>query len=122
MAIIDNIGQGHSGKLADSGPDSYSLEQHQEFIDCALAEITAAGDGTRQIGTVGNLLELAHKIAGSAGIFGHSKLSVAASNLEILCECFAEQGRMPSPENSKGLAELFTSCSTFASGAPGAGT
>ena len=36
LIALDNIGQGNSDKLANSGPDSYALEQHQEFIDGAL--------------------------------------------------------------------------------------
>tara|TARA_B100000315_G_scaffold162840_1_gene151272 strand:- start:6043 stop:6930 length:888 start_codon:yes stop_codon:yes gene_type:complete len=30
---IDNIGQGDSEKLSDSGPDSYRLAEHQNYID-----------------------------------------------------------------------------------------
>ena len=36
LIAIDNIGQGDSAKLTDSGPDSYTLAQHQSFIDGAL--------------------------------------------------------------------------------------
>lgn len=36
LIAIDNIGQGDSGKLANSGPQSYTLAEHQTFIDATL--------------------------------------------------------------------------------------
>lgn len=36
LIAIDNIGQGDSDKLPDSGPDSYTLAEHQTYIDGAL--------------------------------------------------------------------------------------
>jgi haloalkane dehalogenase len=36
LIAIDNIGQGDSGKLANSEPDSYRLAEHQTFIDGTL--------------------------------------------------------------------------------------
>ena len=90
------------------------LEPRIGALESALAEIAAAGDAARQIAAVGILVELAHKIAGSAGTFGHPKLSATASDLEALCERIAEQGRMPGPENSKELTELVAACRTFA--------
>ena len=35
---IDNIGQGDSDKLDDSGPGSYRLAEHQRYTDAALEE------------------------------------------------------------------------------------
>ena len=83
-------------------------------LESALAEIAAAGDAAGQIAAVGNLLELAHKIADSAGTFGHPKLSAAASDLEGLCERIGKQGQMPNSENSKELTELVAACRAFA--------
>jgi haloalkane dehalogenase len=36
LIAIDNIGQGDSDKLPDSGPGSYTLAEHQTFIDGTL--------------------------------------------------------------------------------------
>ena len=39
LIAIDNIGQGQSDKLPDSGPGSYMLPEHQRFFDGALAAL-----------------------------------------------------------------------------------
>ena len=52
-----------------------------DALESALGDIDAANDGAGQTAAVRALLELAHKIAGSAGTFGHQKLSAAASEL-----------------------------------------
>ena len=39
LIAIDNIGQGDSAKLAHSGPDAYTLAEHQTFIDGTLAAL-----------------------------------------------------------------------------------
>jgi haloalkane dehalogenase len=36
LIAIDNIGQGNSAKLPDSGPDSYMVPEHQRYFDGAL--------------------------------------------------------------------------------------
>jgi haloalkane dehalogenase len=36
LIAIDNIGQGDSDKLPNSGPGSYTLAEHQSYIDGAL--------------------------------------------------------------------------------------
>ena len=36
LIAIDNIGQGDSAKLKHSGPDAYTLAEHQTFIDGTL--------------------------------------------------------------------------------------
>jgi haloalkane dehalogenase len=36
LIAIDNIGQGDSARLADPGPDSYTLAEHQTYIDGTL--------------------------------------------------------------------------------------
>jgi haloalkane dehalogenase len=36
LIAIDNIGQGDSAKLPDSGPDSYMVPEHQRYFDGAL--------------------------------------------------------------------------------------
>ena len=38
LIAIDNIGQGDSEKLPDSGPGSYLIPEHQIYIDGAFAE------------------------------------------------------------------------------------
>ena len=37
---VDNIGQGDSDKLNDSGPGSYRLQEHQHYIDGFLDALT----------------------------------------------------------------------------------
>ena len=39
LIAIDNIGQGDSDKLPDSGPDSYMIPEHQTYIDGAFAAL-----------------------------------------------------------------------------------
>jgi len=39
---IDNIGQGDSEKLSDSGPDSYRLTEHQSYIDGFMSALGLA--------------------------------------------------------------------------------
>lgn len=36
---IDNIGQGDSDKLAQSGPNAYRLAQHQDYLNAALGQL-----------------------------------------------------------------------------------
>ena len=48
LIAIDNIGQGDSDKLRDSGPDSYMIAEHQIYFDGALG--SAGGGGERDAG------------------------------------------------------------------------
>ena len=84
-----------------------------DALESALGDIGAAGDRTGQIAAVRKLLELAHKIAGSAGTFGHQKLSATASDLEGLCESTVEDGEGPSPELNQELVDLVAACRTY---------
>jgi haloalkane dehalogenase len=43
LIAIDNIGQGDSDKLPDSGPDSYMLPEHQRYFDGAMAALAGTG-------------------------------------------------------------------------------
>jgi haloalkane dehalogenase len=43
LIAIDNIGQGDSDKLPDSGPHSYMLAEHQRYFDGALAALGVTG-------------------------------------------------------------------------------
>jgi haloalkane dehalogenase len=43
LIAIDNIGQGQSDKLPDSGPGSYMLPEHQRYFDGAL-EVLGVGE------------------------------------------------------------------------------
>ena len=42
LIALDNIGQGDSGRLPNSGPDSYTLAEHQTYIDGALDALGVA--------------------------------------------------------------------------------
>lgn len=53
---IDLIGMGDSDKLDDSGADSYSLVQHQEYLDEALAQLGVKSDVTWVIHDWGSAL------------------------------------------------------------------
>ena len=46
LIAIDNIGQGDSAKLSHSGPDAYTLAEHQTFIDGTLAALNVTGNVT----------------------------------------------------------------------------
>jgi len=46
LIAIDNIGQGDSGKLANSGPNSYTLAEHQTYIDGTLETLGVTGNVT----------------------------------------------------------------------------
>lgn len=84
-----------------------------DALESALCDIAAAADSAGQIAAAGELLELAHKIAGSAGTFGHQKLSAAASDLEGRCEDIVKDGQGPSAEINKELMELVAACRTY---------
>jgi HPt (histidine-containing phosphotransfer) domain-containing protein len=84
-----------------------------DALESALADIGAAGDAAGHIAAAGQLLELAHKIAGSAGTFGHQNLSAAAADLEGLCEGIVKDGQVSSPELNKELMELVAVCRTY---------
>ncbi len=42
LIALDNIGQGDSARLPNSGPDSYTLAEHQTYIDGALEALGVA--------------------------------------------------------------------------------
>ena len=46
LIAIDNIGQGDSGRLEHSGPEAYTLAEHQTFIDATLEALGVAGNVT----------------------------------------------------------------------------
>jgi len=58
LLAIDNIGQGDSDKLSPSGPASYSLGQHQDFIDGAL----------KALGVTDNVTFVMHDWGGPMGL------------------------------------------------------
>lgn len=55
-------------------------------LDAALANVVGNAPLTGQAGAIRAILEQAHKIAGSAGTFGFSRMSVIASTIERLCD------------------------------------
>lgn len=46
LIAIDNIGQGDSARFKDSGPDRYTLAEHQMYIDGLLAALEVTDDVT----------------------------------------------------------------------------
>lgn len=44
LIALDNIGQGDSARLPNSGPDTYTLAEHQTYIDGALEVLGVAGE------------------------------------------------------------------------------
>ncbi len=46
LIAIDNIGQGDSDKLPDSGPHSYAIDEHQRYLDGALTALGVAQNAT----------------------------------------------------------------------------
>ena len=55
-------------------------------LDTALAQIMPGLPLAGQSAPVKTILEQVHKIAGSAGTFGYSEMSVIASKAEMLCD------------------------------------
>ena len=47
LIALDNIGQGDSDKLPDSGPDSYMIPEHQIYFDGALDALGVRENVTR---------------------------------------------------------------------------
>lgn len=43
LIALDNIGQGDSARLPNSGPDTYTLAEHQTYIDGALEVLGVSG-------------------------------------------------------------------------------
>jgi HPt (histidine-containing phosphotransfer) domain-containing protein len=86
------------------------LGERIDTLESALGDIAGAGDGTGQGAAARQLMEVAHKIAGSAGTFGHKKLSAGASDIELLCERIGRSGQAPGAEDRKKLAELDAAC------------
>ena len=58
LIAIDNIGQGDSDKLPNSGPDSYTLAEHQTYIDATL----------EALGITDNLTFVMHDWGGPLGL------------------------------------------------------
>lgn len=58
LIAIDNIGQGDSDKLPDTGPHSYAIAEHQHFIDGVLAAL----------GVTQNVTLVMHDWGGTMGI------------------------------------------------------
>lgn len=84
-----------------------------DALESAFGAIGAAGDGAGKIAAAGHFLELAHKIAGSAGTFGHQKLGAAAADVEAFCERAVKDGQSPSAELDNELADLVAACRTY---------
>ncbi len=55
-------------------------------LDAALAAIVSGQPLSAQAAPLKTILEQSHKIAGSAGTFGFSEMSVIALQAEMLCE------------------------------------
>lgn len=79
LIAIDNIGQGASEKLPDSGPGSYMLPEHQRYFDGALAALGGTGRVTFVMhdwgGTLG--LDWASRHPGSLKGLAHCEIVVA---------------------------------------------
>jgi HPt (histidine-containing phosphotransfer) domain-containing protein len=56
---------------------------------------------------IGQLRELAHKLAGGAGTFGFPELGKKARALELFCEPLLTEDRKPRPEELAELDALF---------------
>ncbi|MBT7234329.1 MAG: haloalkane dehalogenase [Rhodospirillaceae bacterium] len=65
LIAIDNIGQGDSDKLKNSDATSYSLGQHQDFIDGTLA---ALGVTLAALGVTDNVTFVMHDWGGPIGL------------------------------------------------------
>ena len=66
------------------------LPDRVQGIETALNEALSAGEIDRQ--RVDALFHLAHRLCGSAGIYGHSKVHVAAGAIERVAEHLRDGG------------------------------
>jgi HPt (histidine-containing phosphotransfer) domain-containing protein len=63
-----------------------TLEKRLTDLEAGMAQLRTSAPLAEQKDGVRGVLEQAHKIAGSAGTFGYRKMSVIASETELLCD------------------------------------
>jgi haloalkane dehalogenase len=82
LIAIDNIGQGDSDKLPDSGPHSYMIPEHQMYFDGALAALGVTGKVTFVMHDWGGTLGLSWAERHPDAIKGLAHCEIVVANHE----------------------------------------
>ena len=85
-----------------------------EALENAHQEIGGSGSNNNGEPALKVLLDLAHKLAGSADTFGYKDLSTSALNLENRCQQLINDGHAPDADGMQELSELIAVCSRYA--------
>ena len=82
LIAIDNIGQGDSDKLRDSGPDSYMIAEHQIYFDGTLAALGVEQNVTLVVHDWGGTLGLSWAERHPGAIKGIAHCEIVVANHE----------------------------------------
>ena len=82
LVALDNIGQGDSDKLPDSGPHSYMIKEHQEYFDAALDTLGVRENVTLVMHDWGGTLGLSWASRHPEAIRGFAHCEIVAVNHE----------------------------------------
>ena len=82
LIAIDNIGQGDSDKLRDSGPESYMLSEHQIYFDGVLATLGVTENVTLVVHDWGGMLGLTWAEQHPEAIKGIAHCEILVANHE----------------------------------------
>jgi DNA-binding response OmpR family regulator len=85
-------------------------------LAAAVRPLLEGGSDDEMLAALTDLRDLSHKLAGSAGTFGHGEISEAAHGLEELAEFVLGAGQQPTAEQ---IADIRTLLGRLAAAAPG---
>lgn len=80
LIALDNIGQGDSDKLPDSGPDSYMIPEHQLYFDSALDTLGVSDRVTFVMHDWGGTLGLSWAERHADGLKGLAHCEIVVAN------------------------------------------
>ncbi len=89
--------------------DAYDaqLGERIDALESALGAIGAAGDGAGKIAAVRELLELAHKIAGSAGTIGHQNSARRRRIWKFFARASSRTAKAQAPRSTRNLGNWW---------------
>ena len=82
LVALDNIGQGDSDKLPDSGPGSYMIPEHQEYFDAALEALGVRENVTFVMHDWGGTLGLSWAMRHPDAVKAFAHCEIVAANHE----------------------------------------
>ncbi len=82
LVALDNIGQGDSDKIPDSGPDSYMIPEHQEYFDAALDALGVRENVTFVMHDWGGTLGLSWAMRHPEAVKAFAHCEIVAANHE----------------------------------------